>query len=80
MRNLRNYVPLLLLTTTMPILAGERIDESMSLGNAKSVTIENLRGEVSVTGNDGDTVSVTGELDDKAKRLNIRKIRLSYHY
>jgi hypothetical protein len=57
----------------MPILAGERIDESMSLGNAKSVTIENLRGEVSVTGNDGDTVSVTGELDDKAKGLTFEK-------
>lgn len=73
MGNLRSYLPLLLLTTAMPVLAGERVDESMSLGNAKSVTIENLRGEVTVTGNNGDTVSVVGELDDKAKGLTFEK-------
>lgn len=73
MRNLRNYLPLLLLTSAMPTMAGEQVDESMSLGNAKSVTIENLRGEVKVSGNNGDTVSVVGELDDKAEGLTFEK-------
>lgn len=73
MGNLHNYLPALLLATAMPIMAGEQVDESMSLGNAKSVTIENLRGEVKVTGNNGDTVSVVGELDDKAKGFTFEK-------
>ncbi len=73
MGNLRNYLPLLLLTSAMPTMAGERVDESMSLGDVKSVTIENLRGEVKVTGNSGDTVSVVGELDDKAEGLTFEK-------
>lgn len=73
MGNLRNYLPLLMFTVAMPTVAGEQVDESMSLGNAKSVTIENLRGEVKVTGNSGDTVSVSGELDDKAKGLTFEK-------
>ena len=73
MGNLRNYLPLLLLTSAMPTMAGEQVDESMSLGNAKSVTIENLRGEVKVSGNNGDTVSVVGELDDKAEGLTFEK-------
>ena len=73
MGNLRNYLPLLLLASAMPTMAGEQVDESMSLGNAKSVTIENLRGEVKVSGNNGDTVSVVGELDDKAEGLTFEK-------
>ncbi|WP_085300645.1 DUF4097 family beta strand repeat-containing protein [Cognaticolwellia mytili] len=73
MGNLRSYLPLILLTTAIPTLAGEKIDESMSLNGAKSVIIENLRGEVKVMGNDGDTVSVVGELDDKAEGLTFEK-------
>ena len=73
MRSLRNYLPLLLLMVTTTSLAGEHVDESMSLGSVKHVTIENLRGEVTIIGNSGDTVSVTGELDDKAKGLTFEK-------
>jgi len=73
MGSLRNYLPLLLLITAMPSWAGERVDESMPLGNIKNVTIENLRGEVTIIGNSSDTVSVTGELDDKAKGLTFEK-------
>ncbi len=73
MRNLRNYLPLLLVMITATSLAGEHVDESMSLGSVKNVTIENLRGEVTIIGNSGDTVSVTGELDDKAKGLTFEK-------
>lgn len=73
MGNLRNYLSLLVLSAAIPAVAGEQVDESMSLGNAKSVTIENLRGEVKVTGNNSDTVSVSGELDDKAEGLTFEK-------
>lgn len=73
MRSLRNYLPLLLLMVTTTSLAGEHVDESMSLGSVKHITIENLRGEVTIIGNSGDTVSVTGELDDKAKGLTFEK-------
>lgn len=73
MRSLRNCLPLLLLMVTTTSLAGEHVDESMSLGSVKHVTIENLRGEVTIIGNSGDTVSVTGELDDKAKGLTFEK-------
>ncbi|MGB2741096.1 MAG: DUF4097 family beta strand repeat-containing protein [Cognaticolwellia sp.] len=73
MGSLRNYLALLLLTTAMPTLAGERVDESMLLGNVKNVTIENLRGEVTIIGNSSDTVMVTGELDDKAEGLTFEK-------
>lgn len=73
MRSLRNYLPLLLLMVTTTSLAGEHVDESMSLGSVKHITIENFRGEVTIIGNSGDTVSVTGELDDKAKGLTFEK-------
>ncbi len=73
MRSLGNYLPLLLLITAMPSMAGERVDESMSLGSITNVTIENLRGEVTVIGNSSNTVSVTGELDDKAEGLTFEK-------
>ena len=73
MSSLRNYLPLLLLITAIPSLAGERVDESMLLGAIKNVTIENLRGEVTVIGNSSDTVSVTGELDDKAEGLTFER-------
>ena len=73
MTNLANYLPLLLLTMALPSFAGERVDESMVLGNVKNVSIENLRGEVTVIGHNSDTVSVVGELDDKAEGLTFEK-------
>lgn len=73
MGSLRNYLPLVLFITATTTIAGERIDESMPLGSIKNVTIENLRGEVTVTGTSGDTVSVMGELDDKAQGLTFEK-------
>lgn len=73
MGSLRSYLPLLLLMTATPSWAGERVDESMVLGSITNVTIENLRGEVTVIGNTGDTVSVKGELDDKAEGLTFER-------
>lgn len=73
MKSLRNFLPLLLLITAIPSVAGERVDESMLLGNITNVSIENLRGEVTVIGNSGDTVSVSGELDNKAEGLTFEK-------
>ena len=73
MRNLYNYLPLLLLIAATPSSAGERVNEAMSLGDVKYVTIENLRGEVTVIGNSSEQVSVSGELDDKAEGLTFEK-------
>jgi len=73
MGSLRNYLPLLLLIAAIPSVAGERVDESMSLGSVNYVSVENLRGEVTIIGHSGDTVSVTGELDDKAEGLTFEK-------
>ncbi|MGB1262076.1 MAG: DUF4097 family beta strand repeat-containing protein [Cognaticolwellia sp.] len=73
MTNLANYFPLLLLTMALPSFAGERVDESMALGSVNNVSIENLRGEVTVIGNSSDTVTVVGELDDKAQGLTFEK-------
>ena len=73
MGSLRNYLPLVLFITATASVAGERIDKSMSLGSITNVTIENLRGEVTITGTSGDTVSVMGELDDKAEGFTFEK-------
>ena len=50
-------------------IAGERVDETLSINNATTVTIENLSGKVKIIGWDKESVHVAGELDDKAEEL-----------
>lgn len=50
-------------------IAGEKVDETLTIKNATTVTIENLSGKVKVIGWDKESVHVAGELDDKAEKL-----------
>jgi len=50
-------------------IAGEKIDETLTINNATTVTIENLSGKVKVIGWGKESVHVEGELDDKAEKL-----------
>lgn len=54
---------------SIPSIAGEKVDKSLSAKNINEVTIENLRGEITINGWDQAKVSLKGELDDEAKAL-----------
>lgn len=73
MKSLRNCLSLVLFVIALPSLAGEKVNETMPLGNVNNISIENLRGSVVVLGVSGDKVSVIGELDDKAEGLTFEK-------
>lgn len=73
MKNLVNLLPLVLLATTTIVFAGEEVDESLKVNNAKSVSIENLRGLVKIQGSQGNEVTVVGELDEKAEGLTFEQ-------
>ena len=49
--------------------AGERVDKSASVSGIKSVSVENIRGKVKLQAYQGDTISITGELDDETERF-----------
>lgn len=53
----------------MQAFAGDSIDKSLTVDGATSVSVENLRGKVSIVGWDKNTVTVKGELDDKTERF-----------
>jgi DUF4097 and DUF4098 domain-containing protein YvlB len=57
------------------IFAGEKVDETLTGAGVNAVTIENLSGDVTIIGWDKDTVTVKGELDDKAEKLVFEKFR-----
>lgn len=50
-------------------LAGEKVDEALPSSGINAVTVENLSGEVVIIGWDQASVTVKGELDDKAEKL-----------
>ena len=52
-----------------PALAGERVDRMLSADNVSRLNIDNRRGEVKIVAWDKDEIKVTGELDDKVKKL-----------
>jgi len=54
-------------------MAGEKVDESLDSRGVNSVTIENLSGEVTIIGWDKSSITVKGELDDKAEGLVFEK-------
>jgi hypothetical protein len=62
-----------LLLTPLSI-AGEKVDETLSSAGVNAVFIENLSGEVTIVGWDKASVTVKGELDDKAERLIFEKM------
>lgn len=68
--NLFNVItPIAAIFLSLSSIAGEAINKSLPLNDATNVTIENLRGEVKILGNDGNQVAVKGELDDKAEEF-----------
>ena len=58
---------------SLTTFAGERVDKSMDVAGASQVYIENQRGVVSIQGYSGDTIELTGTLDDKAEELVFKK-------
>ena len=77
MNNFNQYVLAALTSTSllfMPLsMAGEKVDERLDSQGVNTISIENLSGEVSIIGWDKPTVTVKGELDDKAERLIFEK-------
>lgn len=57
------------LAAPQAVLAGERVDESKSAPANGTVSVENVAGEVRITGWDRNEVRVEGELDEQAERL-----------
>lgn len=49
------------------VQAGEKIDEVLDVSASGQVSIENMRGKVEIVGWNKNQMSVTGELDEKAK-------------
>lgn len=66
---LKQLIPVVLIGITFPSFSGEKIEQSLPLNEVTNVSIENLRGKVTIRGSDNDKVSVKGELDDKAERF-----------
>jgi len=59
----------------MPLsMAGEKVDERLNSDGVNAVSIENISGEVIIIGWDKTSVTVKGELDDKAKRLIFEQV------
>lgn len=69
MNFLQKVIPVMLFSAAFSSVAGEQINQSLTLNNANSVNIENLRGVVTVIGWDKETINVKGELEDKAEGL-----------
>ena len=63
----------ILASLTWQVSAGEMVDKSLSAEGVNSVSIENLRGKVTIIGWDKKEVSVKGELDKKAERFIFEK-------
>ena len=55
-------------------MAGEKVDETLDSKGVNAVTIENLSGEVTIIGWNKASVTVEGELDDKAEKLIFEKV------
>lgn len=57
-----------LLLTPLSI-AGEKVNETLASAGINAVNIENLSGEVTIIGWNNESVTIKGELDDKADKL-----------
>ena len=54
---------------SLPAVAGESVDESLSASEFGIVEIINTRGTIKIEGWDNDEIHVEGELDDLAEEL-----------
>ncbi|WP_448567247.1 DUF4097 family beta strand repeat-containing protein [Thalassotalea ganghwensis] len=69
---MRNFIVSTMVGTllcSVSAVAGEKVNKTLALESASSITIENQRGQVSVVGGSGDEVTIQGELDEKAEGL-----------
>lgn len=61
------------LALSLQASAGEKVNKSLNAQGVNNVDVENLRGKVTITGWDKDTVEVSGEIDDQAKAFIFEK-------
>ena len=73
MKLLQNGLILLLASTAWIAAAGEMVDKRLAAEDVNSISIENLRGEVTIVGWDKKEVRVKGELDEKTERFIFEK-------
>ena len=73
MNKFNQYILAALTSTSLLLtplsIAGEQVDETLASAGVNAVTIENMSGNVTIIGWDNDSVTVKGELDDKAEKL-----------
>ncbi len=67
MKNISKLCAVVLASFAFQAYAGDKVDKSLVVNGATNVTIDNLRGKVSIVGWDKNIVSVKGELDDEAE-------------
>lgn len=60
-------------------IAGEKVDKTLTSDSVNAVTIENISGKVTVVGWDKASVTVKGELDDKAEKLVFEQVANTIH-
>ena len=77
MNNVNRYMMAALTSASLlfiPLsMAGDKVDESLDSKGVNAINIENLSGEVVIIGWDKSSVTVKGELDDKAEELIFEK-------
>ena len=75
--NMKNFKQIMITAALCGIsltsFAGEKIDEAMTANGINAVNVENVSGEVTIIGTDGDSITVKGELSDKAKKFVFKK-------
>jgi len=55
------------------VLAGEKVDKTMSSDDVNTVSIEVMRGKIDIAGQSSSNISVIGELDDQAEKFIFEK-------
>ncbi len=73
MKHVSPYILLSGILLSGTVLAGEKIDSSLSADGVSGVSIENIRGHVTVIGSDRNTVSVKGELEDDVEKFTFEQ-------
>ncbi|MDQ7049036.1 MAG: hypothetical protein Q9M92_05635 [Enterobacterales bacterium] len=76
--NKKNYIGafigmMVLALASRSLIAGEKINKSLALEGESSIKINYQRGNISVIGWDQNKIQIKGELDDKAKHLELKK-------
>ncbi|MEW6989093.1 DUF4097 domain-containing protein [Colwelliaceae bacterium 6441] len=73
MRNFIKICGAMFVGIALQSVAGDKVNETLGVGDEKNVSVENLRGKVSIIGWDKNEVTVSGEIDDKAENFIFEK-------